>query len=722
MTPERAARLAMPLAALMVAHQIAGKAVRDATFLSAWPVSHLPAMVTATAFVAVGAVPVYSRLLERFGPRAVGSLGFLLSAAGHLAEWRFASSGRVAAVVIYLHLAGLSGLLLSGFWSVMGERFDVQSAKAIYGRVAASGTLGGLIGGLVVAQVVGVWQASSALLLLAALHAGCGIGMLLLGDAPPGFSSVPASSATASVTLVTGRAERPEGVLGLSVLRRAPHLTTLAMIVALGTAGATIADYLLKMHAVQRVGTGAELLQFLATFYVIVQVLTFLAQFAVNATVSRAGLGATISTLPAGVGAMSTIGLLYPTFPLVVALRALEAVVRGSLFRSAYELSFVAMDPMEKRRTKTFLDVTCDRSGDAVGAGVVQLFLLTGATYLSSQLLAAMIALSALGIWLGRRLDGLYLSMVERRLATHGEATPVLVRSDAGWTMLELSQLVRTQPTSVTAGAGPTTVAIVNQAPANVDDRLSSLAELRSGNLQRVKRALDRLDKPQALELAAVIQLLAWNDIVPHARTVLEGTASAHVGLLTDALLDKDTDFAIRRRIPRILGTTADARALSGLVAGLDDGRFEVRYQCSRAMRRLLTDHPDLQVDRARLMAVAERELSVSPQVWHGYRLIDSVDSEEDVTARDAGQQAQRNLEHLFSLLAAVLPAGPLDVALRGLRSDDAALRGVAIEYLKGVLPPPVWSNLWRLLEATPTPSGGDAPVQSARPPQARPR
>src|SRR6186997_3382781 len=101
-------RLAMPVAAVMVAHQVAGKAVRDATFLSAWPVAQLPAIVAVTALAVVATVPLYSRLLERYGPRAVVSIGFLVSAAGHVTEWRFAGNGRWAAVVIYLHLAGLS--------------------------------------------------------------------------------------------------------------------------------------------------------------------------------------------------------------------------------------------------------------------------------------------------------------------------------------------------------------------------------------------------------------------------------------------------------------------------------------------------------------------------------------------------------------------------------------------------------------------------------------
>jgi hypothetical protein len=701
LTAARAARLAMPVAGLMLAHQVAGKAVRDATFLNAWPVSYLPAVVTVTAFAVVATVPLYSRLLERFGPRTVVSIGFLGSAVWHLAEWRLAGTGRVAAVSVYLHLAGLSALLLSGFWSVMSERFDVQSAKAAYGRIAAAGTLGGLLGGLIVVRIAATTPAS-AFLLLALLHAGCGAGVILLGRSPSGFSSLARSAPRSG---------------GVSALRSAPHMTTLALIVVLGTAGATVADYLFKLEVVQRVGTGAGLLQFFAAFYLVVQVITFLAQFAVNASVRRLGIGATMSTLPAGVCGLSAITMLYPATVMVIAMRGLEAVLRGSLFRSAYELVFVPMDPAEKRRVKTFLDVTCDRCGDAVGAGVVQLILVMGATYLVSHLLAAVMVITLLALWLGRRLDALYLRMVERRLTGHGADTPVLLQSETGWTVMDLSHVARRPPAPVLM---PSPKAL---APADDDARVRTIKELRSGDRDRVELALEDLADPGALEVSQVIHLLAWNDVVPAARTVLERTAAAHLGLLTDALLDPDTDFAIRRRIPRVLGTTPQGRAIAGLVAGLDDARFEVRYQCSRAIRRLIMRHPGLTVDGARMLEVAGRELSVPASIWHGYRLIDSDDHDDDSGTPDApADHEQRNFEHLFSLLAAVLPAEPLDVALRGIRSDDAGLRGVAIEYLQGVLPPPIWSNLRRLVEAPPTASGGDVPGQSDPPPPATPR
>jgi hypothetical protein len=681
-----AARLAMPVAGFMIAHHVAARAIRDAAFLGAWPVSSLPAMVIATSLLVVGAVPVYSRLLDRFGPRAVVSLGFLVSAAIHVLEWRLWGASPWVTVAIYLHVAGLSILLLSGFWSLVSELFDPKAARQSYGRIAAAGTIGGLAGGLAAAQSGTTLSETGALLMLAVLHGCCAFGVFVLGQ----------GRVTATEP---ARADASSSLFEFRLLRGEPHLRTLALIVVLGTAGAAIADYLLKMAAVepQNIGTHAGLRQFFAAFYLVVQLATFLAQFLVASVVRRFGLGRTIATLPAGVGAMATLGLLYPVFPIYIGVRGLESVLRGSFFRSAYELIFVPMEQSEKNRAKTFLDVTCDRIGDAVGAGVVQLILLLtalmsgAAAYLSAQLLAVVIGMAAWSLWLASRLDALYLGVVERRLTAHGDATPIVVGSETGWTVLDLAQVER--PPRAAADAAPVP-------PAGLTDaKIRRLADLRSGDRGKVERTLAQLTRPDSLEIAQVVQLLAWDDLVPSARRILEAGVASHVGLLTDVLLDPETDFAIRRRVPRILGTLPERRALEGLLSGLDDARFEVRYQCSRAIHRLVSRH-GLTVDAGRVLAAVEREVSVPPQIWHGHRLIDHVDREDDPeAATGASPQEQRNLEHVFSLLAVVLPPEPLTVALQGIRSVDAGLRGVAIEYLESVLPPHIWARLWLLLD-----------------------
>ena len=60
-------------------------------------------------------------------------------------------------------------------------------------------------------------------------------------------------------------------------------------------------------------------------------------------------------------------------------------------------------------------------------------------------------------------------------------------------------------------------------------------------------------------------------------------------------------------------------------------------------------------------------------------------------------------------LLSLVLPATPLQIAYRGLHTSDPALRGTALEYLEGVLPPDIRDRLWPFLGDSPAPVPGGA-------------
>jgi hypothetical protein len=53
----------------------------------------------------------------------------------------------------------------------------------------------------------------------------------------------------------------------------------------------------------------------------------------------------------------------------------------------------------------------------------------------------------------------------------------------------------------------------------------------------------------------------------------------------------------------------------------------------------------------------------------------------------------------VFTLLSLILPAETLRLAFHGLHTQDAHLRGTALEYLESVLPEPVRLKLWPFLE-----------------------
>ena len=304
------------------------------------------------------------------------------------------------------------------------------------------------------------------LLMLAGLHAATAVGLFIVRRVSP--IAPPAGAGSEA----TGR------VLPFDVLRSAPHIRTLALMVVLSTTGAAVVDYLLKSEAAAEAAradgsTSRALLQFFAVFYTALQLVTFIAQTGVGASLRRLGLGRTIAILPAGLGVSSSLALLFQAFPMFAIARGAESVLRGSFFRSGYELLFVPMDPDEKRRTKTFLDVTCDRAGDAVGALIVQLVLFTSVEFHRNELLAVAIALAAAGLYLARRLDTLYLGVVARRLVQHGERTPIVVGSETGWTVIEMP--ARTRDPHGRTHAGQAAADVADRRPAAEDPRRVAL-------------------------------------------------------------------------------------------------------------------------------------------------------------------------------------------------------------------------------------------------------
>jgi len=237
------------------------------------------------------------------------------------------------------------------------------------------------------------------------------------------------------------------------------------------------------------------------------------------------------------------------------------------------------------------------------------------------------------------------------------------------------------------------------------DPVLARLADLRSGVSARVESAL-RADLPfDGALLPSAIRLLAWDEAFDSARAFLLVHAHRAVGQFVDALLDAEQDFAVRRRIPHLLAYTSAQRAVDGLTMALEDSRFEIRFNASRALDFLHRTSDTLRFDSAALLAAVERELGISRSIREGRRFLDSRDQSDsqywylDDVLRD---RADKSLEHVFSLLAVTLPLEPLKVAFRALHGEDRMLRGLALEYLESNLGCKLVAQLRGLAEPAP--------------------
>jgi hypothetical protein len=148
------------------------------------------------------------------------------------------------------------------------------------------------------------------------------------------------------------------------------------------------------------------------------------------------------------------------------------------------------------------------------------------------------------------------------------------------------------------------------------------------------------------------------------------------------------------------------------LVEGLQDSEFDVRYRCGHALADLQRADRSLDLPEHTIMEAVAREVAADQEQWQHRRLLEEVSP--DIQGEiDALLEARddRNLQHVFTLLSLALGRDAIVLSLRALSSQDANLRGTALEYLHNVLPEPVREPLWPRL----TERSGRPRVQSTK-------
>jgi ATP:ADP antiporter, AAA family len=610
---------------------------------------------------------------------------------------------------VYLHVSGLGPMLGSGFWLVATERFDPRTAKLRFGQIAGIGTLGGLVGGLVAERVAVVLGVSAMLPVLAALNLVCAVAVRALvrtSEVTRERDPVEASPELA--------AEMPR--TGFDVLARAPYLRSLSALVILGTIGAAIVDYVFKAQAVAALGRGDDLLRFFAAYYTVTSLAAFLVQTTLSrSALERLGLAFVVSTPSMALLAGGLGSLVAPGLASALVARGGESMFRASLFRSGYELFYTPVPPRERRAAKSLIDVGFDRLGDAIGGGMVRSVLLLAPAAQMPTLMGLSMACALGAILVASRLNRGYLKTLERSLLDRAVELDLGDIKDFATRTVVLQTMHAQRGHAITSSDSPGTMSLplVDDSSSGPLSRiLSGIAVLTSRDRAKITALLRGSDGLPATLVPHVVPLLAWDAVADDALFALRKVSEERIGMLIDALIDPNQEFAVRRRLARAFSLCVSQRAVDGLFLGLDDMRFEVRYQCGRSLAAIRERNPLVRITRERTLEVVSREVAVSRPVWESHRLLDQLEDNEPRTSFDdyIKDRTSQSLGHVFTLLSLVLPPDPLRVAYLGLRSHDWRLRGTSLEYLEEVLPPGIRERLWPFLDAGRPATRGDRP------------
>jgi hypothetical protein len=161
-----------------------------------------------------------------------------------------------------------------------------------------------------------------------------------------------------------------------------------------------------------------------------------------------------------------------------------------------------------------------------------------------------------------------------------------------------------------------------------------------------------------------------------------------------------------------VLSACPTQSAADALILGARDERFEVRYECGRALLRITAAEAAIVIPLQTAIAIVGREVASSKEVWDSQRVPELDDEEDEAPAlidRLLRDRFDRSFEHVFSILALVLDRESIRLAFKALHQEDMRLRGTALEYLETVLPDEIRDAVWPFL-------GEARPMRPARP------
>ena len=716
--PEEVRLVALSFAGafLSISFLVLGRSLREAIYLTRFPVETLPYITASVAVLSVPAVAFFARLLSGGRPRRVLLGTVLVLAAGIALVWPWVARFDIAVVAFYLWTAVGTLLLTSGFWLITAELFPVRGAKRVFGLIGAGGTAGAMVMGNALA-VVSRSVATTSLI-------PCLVVILVL------FLAIELALPRVDTGAAPGRAGAMTGMReGFELVWRTPHLRTIALLVAVATIASTLVDYQFKELARASLDTGERLAGFFGAFYGWTGAASLALQvFVTGRLLGRAGIAITLGVLPAILLLGSAGLLILPGIVAATLVRGADNSLRKSLHRSALEVLFVPVPAGLRRRTKTFIDSVADSAAEGIGAAVVFLVVTFGG--LPSRLLSILVAVLAFGfLWLARRARRTYMATVTAQLRQGARAAVDAAgagrRGDAGRSAgaagagtpagLDLRRAVD-EVTQTVATADPTADASLAQAlledlrggdraelelpqagltnPGDPADDVDSV--LRTGEVPDVLSALGDSATWDPERIPALARLLARDSVYRDIADALARHEAEALDHLAAVLGDPTADFAIRRRIPAVLAHYRDVSADAALLDGVAAPRFEVRYRSAIALVQRRTEGKATAPDAdARIWEAIRGEVSRERPVWELQRLLDDDEPGDALVADRVGVRGQLSLEHTFRLFSLVLDTGAVSSAYHGLARGDERLRSLALEYLEQALPEDVRDRLW---------------------------
>jgi len=342
----RAARL-VSLIFVLSAALVMIKSAQNGIFLLAYPKTMIPWAFFASAIALSAASLATVPLASKLGAGRLLRVTLLACALALLAARALLAAGAPAApFVLYVVVESVAGVLLINGWAVVSQATTARSAKRLLPVAGAGATLAWTFVGLAVVPLAHRLGAPALLIIAAALLLAV-VPLVMVIRA----SDLAPHTATPRRTGMIGEWRK-----ALAYLRSVPLLRVMATLSILALVTEQFMDFLLMTAAHERYASEASCAGFFGRYYGITSAVTlavlllFSGRVLLSLGTSRALLLTPLLTL--GVAAAAAIA---PTFFTALALRAVDRVMKQSIWGSASEQTQTPLPPVERVQSRALV-------------------------------------------------------------------------------------------------------------------------------------------------------------------------------------------------------------------------------------------------------------------------------------------------------------------------------------------------------------------------------
>ena len=355
----------------------------ESLFLAEHGSDALPKVWIFVAVTAIVVVSIYGHYAGRVGLPALFTASCAISAAT-LVLLAVARSRHVpgATFALYVWKDVYIVVLVEIFWSVANTIFAIKTARWIYGLFCAMGSLGGIVGGLLVGSFAQRYGTEAALWLVVPVLVALAVVGLRLGRL--GGLERPAKEPGA------GHAG------GFAALTKSSYLILLAVLIVSVQVAITLIDFRYNQVLEASYPATDARTAVIGKVYAAIDSGSLILQLATGPILRVAGVSGALVSIPLILGSATLSFIVAPRFATLAVTKVLSKCLDYSVFRAAKEILYIPLSYAEKTQGKAFIDMLTYRVAKG-GASVI----LIGLAVWGSTKAVEGLTLAVIVLWVG---------------------------------------------------------------------------------------------------------------------------------------------------------------------------------------------------------------------------------------------------------------------------------------------------------------------------------